>query len=35
MLENKIQLNKFEDLIGLIKQIMNQPASRLGTRRAL
>lgn len=35
LIKNKIQLSKFEDLIGLIKQFMNQAVSLLVTRRVL
>ena len=35
MLKNKIQLSKFEDLIGLIKQFTNRPASHIASREEL
>lgn len=35
MLENKIQLNKFEDLIGFIKQFMNLASSHLRNKEIL
>lgn len=34
VLNNKIQPSTFEDLIGFLKQLMNQAASHLATRRA-
>lgn len=33
--KNRIQPNKFEDLLGFIKQFMNQAAFHLATRRVL
>lgn len=33
--KNKIQLSKFQDLIGFTKGFMNQEASHLATRREL
>ena len=35
VLKNKIQLNKFEDLIGFIKQFMNQVAFHLASWQTL
>ena len=35
MLKNKIQLNKFEDLMGFSKQFMNWAALHLASRKEL
>ena len=35
LLKQKIQPSEFEDLIGFIKQFMNQAVSHLATRKAL